>query len=75
MVTPVFYPVCIIPERVYFLSYLNPITGVIQGYRWCITGIEPHMSNYLPGFLLTLILFISSIWYFKRVDYRMAEKL
>lgn len=75
MVTPVFYPNHIIPEHVYFLTYFNPITGVIQGFRWCITGVEPYILSFIPGFLLTILLFISSIWYFKRVEYKMAEKL
>lgn len=75
MVTPVFYPNNIIPDYAYFLTYINPMAGVIQGFRWCITGVENFSFFYIPGFLLTILLFISSIWYFKKVEYRMAEKL
>jgi lipopolysaccharide transport system permease protein len=75
IVTPVFYPNTIIPEHLSYLLYCNPIAGIIQGFRWCITGVNAFDMNYLPGFLVILILFFLSIWYFKNVEYRMAEQL
>ncbi len=75
IVTPVFYPNSIIPEHLGFLLYCNPMAGIIQGFRWCITGMDSFSLNFLPGFLFVILLFVLSIWYFKNVEYKMAEQL
>ncbi len=75
IVTPVFYPNTIIPEHLSYLLYCNPMAGIIQGFRWCITGMNSFDINYIPVFLFVLLLFFLSIWYFKNVEYKMAEQL
>jgi lipopolysaccharide transport system permease protein len=39
--SPVIYPVSMVPESIRWLYALNPMTVVIQGYRWALLGIEP----------------------------------
>jgi lipopolysaccharide transport system permease protein len=39
--SPVIYPVSMVPESIRVLYALNPMTVVIQGYRWALLGIEP----------------------------------
>jgi lipopolysaccharide transport system permease protein len=75
MVTPVFYPVTTIPQNVNYLIFLNPVAGIVQGFRWCITGGDPISLWYIPGFLFMILIFFFSIIYFKKVEYRMAEQL
>lgn len=75
IVTPVFYPNSIIPEHLGFLLYCNPMAGIIQGFRWCITGMDAFSLNFMPGFIFVIIFFVLSIWYFKNVEYKMAEQL
>ena len=75
IVTPVFYPNTIIPDHLNFLLFCNPMAGIIEGFRWCITGVNTFSLNYLPGFFITITLFFISIWYFKKVEYKMAELL
>lgn len=75
MVTPVFYPVTIIPEKIHYLMYCNPMAGIVEGFRWCITGNEHFPLLYIPSFLVMLILFFLAVLYFKKVEYRMAEQL
>ena len=75
MVTPVFYPRVTIPVNVSYFLYFNPIAGIIQGFRWCITGNETFSIWYLPCFFVVLLMFYLSIVYFKKVEYRIAEKL
>jgi lipopolysaccharide transport system permease protein len=75
LVTPVFYSRMTIPESTRFLMYCNPMAGIIQGFRWCITGYGSFSWLYIPGFLFTLLLFLAGIWYFKKVEYKMAEQL
>lgn len=54
---------------------LNPMVGVIDGFRWALLGEGTGL--YLPGFLLSLglvaLLMISGIWYFRRTEKGFAD--
>ena len=49
-VSPVGFSSAVVPEQWRFWYSLNPMVGVIDGFRWCILGGESAL--YLPGFLL-----------------------
>lgn len=51
-ISPVGFSSSIVPEKWRLLYSLNPIVGVIDGFRWCILGGKS--SIYMPGFLLSL---------------------
>jgi lipopolysaccharide transport system permease protein len=51
-ISPVGFSSSIIPERWRFLYSVNPMVGVIDGFRWCILGGESRI--YWPGFALSL---------------------
>ncbi len=71
--TPVFYPVTLIPKNVSFLIYFNPMAGAIQGFRWTVLG-DPCLSIwYLPSFIVTGILFILGFIYFIKVESDLAD--
>jgi lipopolysaccharide transport system permease protein len=58
-----------------WLYSLNPMVGVIDGFRWAILGAESNL--YLPGFMLSLglvaLLFASGVWYFRKVERTFAD--
>ena len=58
--SPVGFSSSIIPERWRLVYSLNPMVGVIDGFRWCIQGTS--VSLYLPGFIISLI--ASSVIFF-----------
>ncbi len=64
-----------IPEAVKYIYSLNPMVGVIDGFRWCILGGKTNL--YLPGFLLSIVVCILSlilgIWYFRKVEKSFAD--
>ena len=64
-----------IPQFVKFIYSLNPLIGVIDGFRWCILGGESNI--YLPGFLLSIgfcfLLMFLGIWYFRHVERSFAD--
>ncbi|NJL01510.1 MAG: ABC transporter permease [Spirulinaceae cyanobacterium RM2_2_10] len=74
-VSPVGFSSNVVPERWRFWYSLNPLVGVIDGFRWAILGGETEF--YLPGFLLslTLVLFLfgSGFWYFRKVERTLAD--
>jgi lipopolysaccharide transport system permease protein len=54
---------------------LNPMVGVIDGFRWAILGGDFNL--YLPGFTLSMglvaLLFVSGVWYFRKVERTFAD--
>lgn len=74
-VSPVGFSSNIVPQQWRLLYSLNPMVGVIDGFRWAILGGESNL--YLPGFLLSLGLVIaflfSGIWYFRKMERTFAD--
>jgi lipopolysaccharide transport system permease protein len=70
-VSPVGFSSSIIPEQWRFWYALNPIVGVIDGFRWCILGGQSPL--YLPGFLLSIIVASCFLWFGIR-QFRKMEK-
>jgi lipopolysaccharide transport system permease protein len=74
-ISPVGFSSSIVPQEWRFIYSLNPIVGVIDGFRWAILGGDSHL--YLPGFLLSLglvaLLLISGIWYFRKMERKFAD--
>lgn len=74
-ISPVGFSSSIVPLQWRSLYSLNPMVGVIDGFRWAIIGGESNL--YLPGFLLSLGLVIvflfTGIWYFRRMERTFAD--
>jgi lipopolysaccharide transport system permease protein len=74
-ISPVGFSSNIVPEKWRFLYSLNPIVGVIDGFRWAILGTS--YTLYLPGFLLSLLIVaffvITGIWYFRKTERTFAD--
>lgn len=62
-----------LPEWATVLFYLNPMTGVIEGFRWCLLGSAPPGVYAYYSFGMIMLLFISALFYFKRVERVMAD--
>jgi lipopolysaccharide transport system permease protein len=71
--TPVFYPGSLIPADKLFYIHLNPMAGVIAGFRWCILGDAFPDLGYLKGFIPVIILFISGLMYFRKVENKVVD--
>ena len=69
-ISPVGFSSSIVPERWRLLYSLNPIVGVIDGFRWAILGGEAKL--YWLEFTLSVgivaLLFTSGIWYFRKME-------
>lgn len=76
-ISPVGFTSKIVPEQWRLLYSLNPMVGVIDGFRWAILGGESNI--YLPGFVLSVgivaLLLISGIWYFRRMERTFADTI
>jgi len=75
--TPIGYPAELItnslPKWASFIYFLNPMAGVVEGFRWSILGGNlPNEYSYI-SFSVTIILFILGLFYFKKVEEIMAD--
>ena len=74
-ISPVGFQSSIVPERYRFLFSLNPIVGVIDGFRWCILGGDHDI--YWPGLALSVVsvvaLVVTGIWYFRKTERSFAD--
>ena len=74
-ISPVGFSSNIVPEKWRFLYSLNPMVGVIDGFRWAILGTQYNL--YVPGFLLSLFIvaffMVTGIWYFRKTERTFAD--
>jgi lipopolysaccharide transport system permease protein len=57
------------------LLALNPLTGVVDGFRWCLLGAD--YSFYLPesaaSFTVAVMLVATGVWFFRRTERQFAD--
>jgi lipopolysaccharide transport system permease protein len=74
-ISPVGFSSSIVPKSWRLLYSLNPMVGVIDGFRWAILGGNTQI--YWAGFLLSIglviVLFITGIWYFRKMEKTFAD--
>lgn len=73
-VTPVIYPSSLVPERFHLLYGLNPMAGVVEGFRWSLLGLEnPSVPILLASASVTVIVLIGGLFYFRRMERTFAD--
>ena len=74
-ISPVGFSSSIVPQQWRLLYSLNPMVGVIDGFRWAILGGEARL--YWLGFTLSVglvaLLFVSGVWYFRQMERTFAD--
>jgi lipopolysaccharide transport system permease protein len=74
--SPVVYPVSVVPERWRLLYSLNPMTGVIEGFRWALLGKKsPDFVIMALSMIAVLFIFLAGLIYFKRTERTFADIL
>ena len=72
--TPVAYPSSLVPQQWRWLYGLNPMAGVVEGFRWALLGKSEG-----PGILLVfsifavIVLLVSGLYYFRRMEQTFAD--
>lgn len=76
-ITPIAYPTEIVvnnlPSWATIIFYLNPMTGIVEGYRWCLIGGAEPTGYFWLSISFVMILFVSGIYYFKKIEKTMAD--
>jgi lipopolysaccharide transport system permease protein len=72
--TPIVYPISIIPEGTFRYIYsLNPMVGVVQGFRWAFFGGSPPDMTLLISSLAVLLLLVTGLFFFRRMEKTFAD--
>ncbi len=67
--TPVIYPVELVPEQLQPIYFLNPMAGVIDGYRRVLLmGLEPRFYPLAVGAIVSILFIVFGYYGFKRVE-------
>jgi lipopolysaccharide transport system permease protein len=73
-VTPVAYSSTLVPERWRTLYALNPMTGVVEGFRWALLGRrEPPGPMLAASVVSVVLLLVGGLFYFRRMEKRFAD--
>ncbi len=76
-ISPVGFSSSIVPEEWRYFYSINPMVGVIDGFRWCL--LKEETVIYLPGLLmsigLVLVLLLGGIRYFRKTEKTFADKI
>jgi lipopolysaccharide transport system permease protein len=74
--SPVIYPVSMIPQPLQLFFFLNPMTGVIQGFRWALLGGEsPPLLYFSLSVLMVIIGLVSGAFVFRRTERTVVDIL
>ncbi len=72
--SPVAYPSSLVPERWQWLYGLNPMAGVIEGFRWALTGQgQPPGPLMLASVAAVLVVFVGGLIYFQKMESTIAD--
>lgn len=72
--TPVIYPVSLIPQKWHWVLALNPMAGVVDGFRWSVLGKGvPDFSVYGISLAVALFFAVAGLAYFRRFEQTFAD--
>lgn len=74
-ITPVGFSSFVINEKWRMLYSLNPMVGVIDGFRWCILGDPMHWRSFLVSIVITIFFLWAGIYYFRKMEKSFADNI
>jgi lipopolysaccharide transport system permease protein len=71
--TPVAYPSTLLDEPWRTLYGLNPMTGVIEGFRWALLGQDPMFMQMFLSAFVSVVLLVTGAFYYRRTERTFAD--
>ena len=73
--TPVVYPLAALPEKYRVAARLNPMAGIVEGFRAALFGLPMPSRDLAYSAVVAAILLVSGLFYFRRMERHFADVL
>ncbi len=74
-ITPIGFSSSVIPEQYRLLYSLNPMVGVIDGFRWCILGDPMHWQSFFVSMGISILFLWIGVRYFRKMEKTFADSI
>ncbi len=76
LITPVFYPLSAVPSKWHWVLALNPMTGIVEGFRWSLFA-RGHVDPWHQGVAAVgaLVIFWTGLWFFTKTEAILSDYL
>jgi lipopolysaccharide transport system permease protein len=71
--TPVVYPASLLPEQWQWILHLNPMAGLVEGFRSAFLGRPFDVTAIAISCAVSAVVFVVAVFYFERVERRFAD--
>lgn len=72
--SPIAYSTEVVPAGISRVLYaLNPLVGIVQGFRWTLLGTTPPDLGMLPSMVMAVVLLVSGLFFFRRMEATFAD--
>lgn len=73
--TPIMYPISLVPPKYQILLSINPLTSLVESFRWVFlkTGSLPPMSHFLVSFIMMMVIWLLGAVYFRNMENKIAD--
>jgi lipopolysaccharide transport system permease protein len=74
-ITPIAYPASLVPEKWRLIYALNPMTGVVEGFRWAILGSAKSAPGpmMIVSTTISIVMLVTGMFYFRRMERQFAD--
>lgn len=72
-ITPIVYSSSEVPERWQLVYGLNPMVGVVEGFRWALLGTQPPGAMVAVSAVVAVLVLVSGMFYFRRMERTFAD--
>ena len=72
-ISPVIYPVSVIPQKWHWLLAINPMSGLIEAYRSAFFGLPLNVGSLCISTVSSLVLLVFGLFYFRKTERRFAD--
>jgi lipopolysaccharide transport system permease protein len=72
-VTPIAYTTTEVPDQYRWIFFLNPMTGIIEGIRWSLFGLQMNWDYFYISIGMIIFLFISGFIFFNKMEKNIAD--
>ena len=72
-ISPVGFSSDLVPDRWRLLYSLNPLVGVIDAFRWALTGAPVYLPSLVMSGVMIVLMLVAGVWYFRKTERTFAD--